>query len=229
MAEMRWFRCNRIKGQSNRKWRLFACACCRRVWDRINQRKWRKVVEAVEQFSDGMATQAEVSEAVSAAGNPEGPGATAAYLLANTLRIAQLKQVQSAVGAAAATVQYAPGERDSFRRPLPGTEQTLLAEQAAQACLLDDVFGHFPVIHPQWEWVPVSLASSCRTPTIVGLARAAYDNRTLPSGELDPQRLAVLADALEEAGAEGDLLEHLRGPRPHVRGCWAVDLCLGLS
>jgi hypothetical protein len=39
-------------------------------------------------------------------------------------------------------------------------------------------------------------------------------------------RLAVLADALEEAGAEGELLGHLRGLGPHVRGCWAVDLVL---
>jgi hypothetical protein len=41
-------------------------------------------------------------------------------------------------------------------------------------------------------------------------------------------RLAVLADALEEAGcADADILSHLRGPGPHVRGCWVVDLLLG--
>jgi hypothetical protein len=39
-----------------------------------------------------------------------------------------------------------------------------------------------------------------------------------------------LADALEEAGCDSaDLLGHLRGPGPHVRGCWAVDLILGKS
>jgi hypothetical protein len=37
----------------------------------------------------------------------------------------------------------------------------------------------------------------------------------------------VLADALEEVGgADEALLGHLRGPGPHVRGCWAVDLVL---
>jgi hypothetical protein len=25
------------------------------------------------------------------------------------------------------------------------------------------------------------------------------------------------------------MLGHLRGPGPHVRGCWVVDLCLGKS
>jgi hypothetical protein len=45
---------------------------------------------------------------------------------------------------------------------------------------------------------------------------------------LDRVRLAVLADALEEAGcADANLLGHLRGPGPHVRGCFALDLLLG--
>ena len=50
----------------------------------------------------------------------------------------------------------------------------------------------------------------------------------MPAGTLDNTRLAVLADALEEAGCtEADILGHLRGPGPHVRGCWVVDLILG--
>jgi hypothetical protein len=41
-------------------------------------------------------------------------------------------------------------------------------------------------------------------------------------------RLPVLADALEEAGCTiSDILDHCRGPGPHVRGCWVVDLLLG--
>lgn len=60
------------------------------------------------------------------------------------------------------------------------------------------------------------------------LAQAAYDERRLPSGHLDPTRLAIVADALEEDGCDdGELLQHLRGPGPHVRGCWVVDLLLG--
>jgi hypothetical protein len=44
----------------------------------------------------------------------------------------------------------------------------------------------------------------------------------------DHAALPVLADALEEAGcSDADLLGHLRGPGPHVRGCFAVDLVLG--
>jgi hypothetical protein len=36
----------------------------------------------------------------------------------------------------------------------------------------------------------------------------------------------VLADALEEAGADAGLLAYLRSPGPHIRGCFAVDLAL---
>jgi hypothetical protein len=63
--------------------------------------------------------------------------------------------------------------------------------------------------------------------TVTQLARGVYVERLMPSGHLDPARLAVLADALEEAGAPAPLLEHLRSPGPHVRGCVAVDAVLG--
>jgi len=62
---------------------------------------------------------------------------------------------------------------------------------------------------------------------VVKLAQAAYDERILPAGTLDPVRLAVLADALEEAGAHADFVGHLRGPGPHVRGCFLIDALLG--
>jgi hypothetical protein len=65
------------------------------------------------------------------------------------------------------------------------------------------------------------------TATVQALAQAAYNERSLPVGTLDLSRLAVLGDALEEAGCGDDtLLTHLRSPGPHVRGCWALDLVL---
>jgi hypothetical protein len=63
--------------------------------------------------------------------------------------------------------------------------------------------------------------------TVLALARAAYEdiNRT---GRLERPRLPVLSDALEEAGlTDGELLAHLRSPRPHCRGCFALDAVLG--
>jgi hypothetical protein len=67
-----------------------------------------------------------------------------------------------------------------------------------------------------------------RDGTVGRFALAAYDDRSLPEGTLDTARLASLADALEEAGCtDADMLAHCRGERPHVRGCWVVDLVLG--
>jgi hypothetical protein len=68
------------------------------------------------------------------------------------------------------------------------------------------------------------------TAMVGSLAQAAYDERELPGGHLDPARLTILADALEEAGCtDSVLLGHLRNPGPHVRGCHVVDLLLGKS
>lgn len=60
------------------------------------------------------------------------------------------------------------------------------------------------------------------------LAQAAYDERTLPDGTVDNARLAVLADALEEAGCTDEqILTHLRDGGEHAPGCWVIDLLLG--
>ncbi len=70
---------------------------------------------------------------------------------------------------------------------------------------------------------PVVCDPSWRTSTVVGLAAAIYADRAF-------DRLPILADALEEAGcANADVLAHCRGPGPHARGCWVVDLILGKS
>jgi hypothetical protein len=93
-------------------------------------------------------------------------------------------------------------------------------ELRAQVRLFHDILSN--------PFAPVSLNSDWLTPTVTSLARVAYDNRSLPSGELDPSLLAILADALEESGCtNADILNHCRGPGPHVRGCWVIDFLLG--
>jgi hypothetical protein len=55
----------------------------------------------------------------------------------------------------------------------------------------------------------------------VALAMELYNSR-------DFSRAPLLADMLEDAGvSDAQLLDHLRGPGPHARGCFAVDLVLG--
>jgi hypothetical protein len=60
------------------------------------------------------------------------------------------------------------------------------------------------------------------------LAEGIYEERQMPVGTLDTARLAILADALIDAGCDdAELIQHCRSAGPHVRGCWAVDLILG--
>ena len=90
------------------------------------------------------------------------------------------------------------------------------AERVGQVRLLSEVFGN-PFRPPS---LPPHLLA-WNDGTVPRLARAIYDERAF-------DRLPILADALEDAGCtNADLLSHLRGPGPHVRGCWALDLLLG--
>jgi hypothetical protein len=94
------------------------------------------------------------------------------------------------------------------------------------ACLLHDIFGN--PFHPPPPLPPLVLAWN--DGTVRRLAEAVYEERQLPAGTLDTGRLAILADALLDAGCEDeDLIQHCRSERPHVRGCWAVDAILGKS
>jgi hypothetical protein len=96
-------------------------------------------------------------------------------------------------------------------------------EEAALAHLLRDVVGS--PTHAG-SLLPDVLARNDRT--VPWLAEAIYHERKMPEGTLDTGRLAILADALLDAGCEDeDLMADCRSPGPHVRGCWAVDLCLG--
>jgi hypothetical protein len=93
------------------------------------------------------------------------------------------------------------------------------------ADVMRDVFGNpFRPLHLDQAWL------EWNNSTVVQIAQAAYDERSLPSGTLDNVRLAILADALEDAGCtNAQILEHCRTEDPHVRGCWVVDALLAKS
>jgi hypothetical protein len=88
--------------------------------------------------------------------------------------------------------------------------------RALQARLLVCLFGLRP-------FRPIAFDPDWRTVDAVGVARAIYDDRAF-------DRLPILADALMDAGcADEQVLAHCRSDGPHARGCWVVDLVLGLK
>jgi hypothetical protein len=199
---------------SDRKLRLFACAVCRQAWDRLTDERSRKAVEVAEAYADGLVGEKELAVA-RVVWAPWDAG-DAAWVPA-----------QAAQADASRAAAWAAGA---------GTYVGVRGE--VQAVLLRDIVGNLfrsayrcgpgvvDVVGSNWDPAgvkPLLVLHRWLTPAVLGVARRAYDDR-------DFDALPVLADALEEAGCTGqDILGHLRGAGPHARGCWVLDLVLGLD
>jgi hypothetical protein len=238
---------------TDRKLRLFACACCRRVWHLMppdGYQEWRTAVEKAEEYADGLLTleqmwdhailsrlkaEMEFGEcwlynagaAARAASNWSDVQGRWCHRREQCVGFSPAMAIAAAATAAEAAAYHAalPDWRGHqvlyVERPADAAwVAALAAEQEAQAALARDIFRPLkPLSATVLGW---------KEGTVVKLAQAAYDNRLLPSGHLAMDRLAVLADALEDAGSDdAELLAHLRSPGPHVRGCRAVDALLG--
>jgi hypothetical protein len=204
---------------TDRKIRLFSCACCRRIWDKTS-RENRAVVEFAEQYADGLASGEELAIQEKACrlyqdvDDPE--------ILPEDRPPEYWCDVACWHSVTARAVDGYYEVCDATRRV--ARDRSGEWEDEVQARLLRDLFGPLP-----FRRITISSAVlSWNDATAIRLAQAAYDQRELPAGILDKGRLGVLADALEEAGCTDQvILSHLRGPEPHVRGCWVVDLLLG--
>jgi hypothetical protein len=199
---------------SYRKRRLFEAACCRRAWS-ILVAPARQVVEALEAVADGAAVRLK----------PPGCNLGRSRILYEHQSAAERARVAAelAVDCAAASrvhscdvravtryLAVAAGELEGLNgKPSP-------VEFAAQCQLLREIVGTPPravvVDAASLAWIEGALRN---------VARAIYEGRRFSD-------LPILADAIEEAGcASADLLNHCRGPGPHVLGCWALDFLAG--
>jgi hypothetical protein len=212
---------------TRRKLRLFVCGCCRLLWDQIEDARCKAAVEAAERCADGEDRGQELfrlAGAVQAVPRPH-PEINDAVAIAH------------AVAATAYWTEWAkPRAADCADRLLdlprgPG-------RAAAEADLLREVFGNPP---RKARWVSAALQAKVaalppeRRPPDLLLARdwLVWQGGTVGNlaGTIYAERryedLPILADALEDAGCTSpELLDHLRGPGPHVLGCWALDLLL---
>jgi hypothetical protein len=225
--------CRLLEGKvSDRKARLFECACLRRLWDWLGDERRRSPIELLERDAAGSA----MPEDVIAAGLVLREARWAATCVMGGMWNQSFHEWENAATdawstakrtceamdiAAGRLVRVAAGLEDDR----PDDEQRL-PEERAQCHLLRCIFPS--PFHP-----PPGIDRSVRAwrdRCVVSLAASAYEERELPSGILDASRLAILADALEDAGCnESEVLAHLRGPGPHVRGCFALDAVLGKS
>jgi hypothetical protein len=236
MTEDEWLECRepqkmldwlRTSGKlSDRRARLIAVACCRRVWHLLEEPAFRKAVERAERFADCEVTSRELEAAWRATfrqgeddGLSEVPLANARFWAADaaTQAACDLNRAFAVANSAAWATSWGSSS---------AADASFDQERAVQCdlvrCLSGSPFRPLPPLAPSLlTW---------HDGIVVKLAQVAYDARLLPSGELDQARVRVLADALEDAGCgDAGLLSHLRGPGPHVRGCAVIDALLGKS
>lgn len=190
---------------SDRKLRLFACDCCRRMWDKLDPLA-QTLVEVAEAFADGRAQAAELEAARRATYSLWGSGRAL---------MAGLDPLQ--FSHAALCVADVP--MNDFAGPggpvVMSVYRAKAARKSLQIQVLQDIFNPFRKARLDPAWLRWNEA------TIPRLAQQMYDSRDFAS-------MPILADALEEAGCtSADILDHCRGSGPHVRGCWVVDLVLG--
>ncbi len=211
-----------------RKLRLFACACCRRVWCHLADARSREGVAVAERYADGLASEGErwaaLAVAEDALGAPTRHGHRAARSAWRCLAsdedalAAYPDAIESAAWATAG-----PDEMANFATSTdPAGFPNYAAERRAQVPLLRCIFGNpFRQVEVDPAW------TAWHAGVVASLAQAAYDERDSAQGLLDTARILVLADALEEAGCtNAEIVDHLRGSGPHARGCWVIDRVL---
>lgn len=261
MTEEEWLACDDARNMllfmwldkkaSNRKMRLFACGCCRRIDSALSQLN-DLALELTEQYADDRAT-------VEALGTAAQNAIASVYLNGATSISDFVRWSTEAVHAAA----YAPELFKSAHYDMMGYSQepyhsfaravatkTLSANASLvfmRAAGIND-FDHPPATYKaptfkkRWheaakptDWIqcqllrdifgnpfrPVMVSPVWQMANVLALAQAIYEDRAF-------DRMPILADALEDAGCTNqEVLGHCRGPGPHVRGCWVLDLLLG--
>jgi hypothetical protein len=220
----------------DRLYRLFGCACCRRML-RIEHDEWVvQAIEIAERIADGQPllneckAHLEMRQRLMHTPTTDADGATrflleyqdyfdlpTAAMVARCARFLLEFQEYFDLPTAAMVARCAAASGGANPRSddLPRSDDQV-AEARVQAEILRDIIGN--PFHS--ALVPRSRPVG-NDDTVTRLAAAIYAEHAF-------DRVPLLADALEDAGCtDAELLGHLRGPGPHVRGCWAVDRILG--
>src|SRR5579884_2430292 len=211
MTEAAWLKCIRpgvmlrfLRGKStDRKLRLFACACCRSVWDLLSTEENRHAIEVAERFADGLASDDELATAEHKATRPVKDAA--AKHISNYPGAAG-KAAAALVGSDAYSRVYsAYGEQlrpdapqqvarelglsvEAAKDPKEAYIEAQAHEAAIQTGLLRDLIGPLAFRPLQLERCWLTWNDS----TIPKLAQGIYDERAF-------DRMPILADTLEEA------------------------------
>lgn len=195
---------------SERKLRLFACGCCRRVWNLLPD-AGRAAVGSVERMVD---ERPEEAPRAPPRLRGRGAGQVAVSAVEHLLRGNIAATTRDAALAAGIHFADAPSARTDWAK---SRDDAVAAERKKQCEVLRDIFGNpfapAPAIEPVW------LGWNQRA--IPQMAALMYREHSF-------QQLPKLAEWFTLAGfKDAGVMEHCRGRAPHVRGCWLIDLILG--
>lgn len=231
MTEQEWLTCNDSgkmfevfggvfgKMRHDSRLRRFAVECCRRVRHLLTEKVFLTAADAGEAFADDPCNKKSTIKLMAESALF---GCRHVRRFAFTADRHQLHAARAAIATCAETDWQAASH--AMRESAQAVNQIASdrndpVELQYQAMLLRCIVGN--------PFRPVTFNPAWVTPTVQALADAVYQNWKLPSGHLDAERLAVLADALEDAGCDkADILNHYRQPGEHVRGCWILDAIL---
>ena len=207
---------------SERRFRLFALGCTLRVLQFLTRPAIFQVIESALLFADGLATNERLHEgwlavrdaASKAPSSSKWDEALRVVLYATTPSDKFSKAFFSdrvAVCVCRAIDLDENSESYSFE-----VSETYQREMARCCEMFRDLFPyhapHQPSSPPHWTGGDVA-----------HVARAIYEENRF-------EDMPVLADALEDAGCDDlGLIAHCRQTGLHIRGCWAVDLTLGMK
>jgi hypothetical protein len=219
VTELEWLACmtnptwmvNAIRSQvSDRKLRLFAVACVRSILPQareVHRQEVARVADIAEAFAEGTASATELEAARRDTIPWDNEISAALEACHPEARFAAVRTVRAAANA---VLGFWRAAHPAYRQRSPEARAARRVELEQLTALARCVFGN--------PFRRVAVAADWRTATVLALAGGTYAERAF-------DRLPILADALEEAGcSDAELLEHCRGPGPHARGCWVLDI-----
>lgn len=214
---------------SDRKLRLFACSCYRRIQHLLPDEAAKGAVGVAERFADGLATREEMRVATDHVQTPiraleeqwrasKGAERIALEPMHAALALAQQivrPQSQKAAYYASsnAYLDFAAITNSGKATSDKGFRTSQRSEEQVQSDLLRCIFGN--------PFNPVSIDRSSLSSIVTDLAQTIYHQNAF-------EAMLELADHLEKSGCTNKaVLEHCRRCMNHARGCWVIDLLLG--
>ncbi len=214
MTEDEWLACAEPQAMldfltdksSDRKLRLFAVACCRRIWRFLSDSRSKEAIEHAEAFAEGNLAANQLKAAAAAAWEVHLQQHDAAYHAS-----------QAAVWATDVSPAFAA--REAADAAIAATvcdpddpEEDNIYQAMTLRCIVGNPF-RASFLAPSWlRW---------HDGIVLKLAETIYGDRAFG-------QMPILADVLMDAGCLDEaILKHCRETGPHARGCWLIDKILG--